>query len=79
MKIVMPLEPDPRMRGPEDLRRAKADLPDDTTQQEFWDFVALLGISLFGEEKQEGQQTWNMHGSLKAHSKRTHDGTDNYI
>jgi hypothetical protein len=70
MKIKMPLHPDPQMKGPEGLRHIEADLPDDITQSEFWEFVALAGSQMFGdkEEEREGRQvsTWNPVDSLKS-------------
>lgn len=67
MKLRMPLYPDPEKHQ---LRMIDADLPDDLTQEELWDFVLLLGFQLFGEEVGEKDgvsrcKGWNPAASLR--------------
>ena len=62
--INMPLTPHPRMRDKDDLRKIKAEMPDDVTQREFWEFVIMAGTRLFGTKEPEaisGQYvaSWN--------------------
>jgi len=66
MEVTVPLHPDPQKR---ELRRIRAQLPDDTTQEEFWQFVVMTGNILFGnalDPPEEGQfrTTWNPRASL---------------
>ena len=65
MKMKMPLELD---RVKQQLRNIDFECPDDLTQEEFWNFVHLIGVSLFGEEHEDeaGEHSaWNIHGSFQ--------------
>jgi hypothetical protein len=72
MKIEMPLPPDPQGMK---LRRVVAEMPDDTTQEEFWNFVVLVGTQMFGEKTpREGRDNefhsrWDLMGSLERYGK----------
>jgi len=64
MKIYMLLLPDMKNKV---MRQINADLPDDLTQKEFWDFVKLVGSQLFGETSESGDSIyskWNMGGQF---------------
>jgi hypothetical protein len=49
MEVRMPLYPDPEKHQ---MRVVELNGPDDLTQEEFWDFVLLMGGQLFGEREQ---------------------------
>ena len=76
MDINMPLAPDPRMRDEGDLRRIKAEMPDDVTQEEFWNFVVMAGAQLFGTKGKPEALTghclssWNPMESFKENFQR---------
>jgi hypothetical protein len=69
MNFEMPLVPDMEAQK---TRKIVADFPNDTTQEEFWQFVALAGTALFGYPKfdenpdgLEGKSEWDIVGSFQ--------------
>jgi hypothetical protein len=69
MNFEMPLVPD---REAQKLRKIVADLHNDTTQEEFWQFVALAGTTLFGypqfgenPDGVMGKSEWDIVGSFQ--------------
>lgn len=67
IKITMPLYPDMQEKK---SRTIEASLPDDTTQEEFWNFVLLTSTQLFGVKKEVKRgvlSNWDALGSLTEH------------
>jgi len=66
MNFEMSLVPDMEAKQ---LRKIVADLPNDLTQEEFWQFVALAGTTLFGHSKEESpvesKSEWDIVGSFQ--------------
>ena len=70
MQLLRSLEPDVQKKS---LRDIKAELPDDITQKEFWNFVRLIGAQLFGEKAGVAEKAgrtdtvylWNIKGSFE--------------
>jgi len=65
MKMKMGLLPDMKKQA---SRSIEAEFPDDLSQEEFWNFVMLMGANVFGEETQrsEGEisSQWDILGSF---------------
>jgi hypothetical protein len=65
MNVTMPLGID---KNAQTLRRAKAEFPDDMSEEEFWNFVCLTGSSLFGMQTQVKDKiltSWDMSSWLR--------------
>ena len=63
MNFEMPLVPDMETQK---TRRIYVDIPNDTTQEEFWQFVALIGTTLFGyPDDLEDTSEWDIVGSFQ--------------
>lgn len=65
-KITMPLLPDMEAQK---SREIKASFPEDTTTDEFWDFVMLAGTQILGYRK-ESRSDWNFQLSLSEYLSR---------
>ena len=81
MKMKMGLLPDMKKQA---VRGIEAEFPDDLSQEEFWNFVMLMGTNAFGEETQrsEGEfsSQWDILGSFEQWVKESQWlSTDNSI